>query len=211
MDEIIKKFLTVPATMTTSQITTKTKENYEDVPKQILMTAGEWGPFCRVSDKCIENIKNFKKNNFFSRVEKLKKLQNKIIKRDNYICFLEANKNKIEMDTEFNLLDEVKQYFSRENYNEVESVYKETSTGRWLGLTKPENFSEANKWYYLKHYINKDKLYLNEIYFNIPMDVLSLKPILFDGKVKNGTSLQFKMNNHAVPFISKLSVTDLPK
>ena len=207
----MRRFLNIPATTTASQITTPTKENYKGIPKQILMTSGEWGPFYRISDKCIENIEDFKENKFFSRVEKLKKLQNKIIKRDNYIYFLETNKDKIEMDAEFNLLDEVKQYFSRENHDEVEDVYKETSTGRWLGLTKPENFSEANKWYCLGHYRNKEKLYLNEVYFNTPKDVPNLEPILFTEKVKNGTSIQFKMNNHAVPSIFKLSVTDLPK
>jgi len=196
-------------TATSAQITQKTKDSFDGPLYPIKLPPGETGPFYQVSANPFSCKEKFQACARYSRVRKLKhKLSKKSTNRHDFEIFLVANQKDIEMDAEFKLTEKIKRFFNCEQYSEVEETFKKTSKSRWLGLTKPKSFDEANEHYCLKHLKGKSTLYLYEIYFNVPVDIPNLEPILFCGKVKGGTSLQFKMNNHAVECVSKVEKVD---
>ncbi len=165
---------------------------------------GKTGPFYRISGAEYKNVEDFKEKASFSRVDNFLKKMHSCKDIDGLNIFFEVNSLDIEMDPEFKLLERVKTFFPETDSVEIENTFKKISESRWLGLTQPKNFEEAYNFYFLKHLIGKET-YLHELWFSVRNDIPNLKPMLLSGKVKDGTSMQFKMNNHAILCVSELT------
>ena len=206
----------------TCLLTKKTLDAFDGKPIEILLVPGKHGPFFHVSliqfgddPKVAKDC--YKKNAQFSRTDLIKKFidnvdTSKILDRKKLDLFLKINEEKIEMDAIFSLLGPLQKYFDYKLHREIKKKFLKTSRERWVGLTKPNSFLEANRLYALSHlekgkYKNKPK-YLYEIHLDVHDDIPNLVPVAQFGKVKDGTSFQFKLNNHAIECVCKVKSLD---
>ncbi len=198
-------------TTTAMQLSNQTLQSYENVPKVILLTTERSGPFFRVDckDFIVEKTNGLlglnQKYVMYVRGDAIRKYlsDNKLLTFE-LSGLLEQNKEEIEMDPEFRLLNLVKEKVPPNHEQELSKIYRETSRGRWAGLTQPVDFEEANRLYCLKQYIEgRDCSHLFKFYLNVPV-ASGCQPVAFFGKVKDGSSFQFKFNNAAMECIVEI-------
>lgn len=198
-----------------SQLTEQTKAGFDGNIYPVIMPAGRHGPYYQVSDKDLGNknlVNEFKKHSRHSRTSCIKDfIKEKSIGTSQLDLFIDIEEEHIEMDADFSLLKQLKDLIPSKYRDEFEKKYMEKSRGRWLGATKPDDFNSADELYCLDHLKNNKSLYLYEIYFEIPSNIPHLQPVLFIGKVKNGTAMQFKFNKHALECINSVTFIILKK
>ncbi len=202
-------------TINSSMITERTLSGFEGEPVQLPITLGRRGPFFHVSSRKLggtgnELIKRYKKYATHSRSKLISKFGRKRSKGYPTLeIFLSEYESKIEMDPNFSLLNDILIFFEERYYPVVKKLYERVSYGRWLGSTKPNSFHEANCLVNLDHLKKYQQVVLYKIWIDVPRGIQNLKPMLLIGNVKDGTSIQYKMNNHAIACISEVSlITD---